>query len=397
MATDVRELKLFVASPNDVAAERQIAELVINEVDNNFRNLFETILKVIKWEKQPPLTQPMTRISIQEEINEKVKTCDIFILLLYKRIGSREEGYDVPNTKREIDIILKRIERNEKVMLLTYFRQLKENEDPGEQEIEVKELRTLLEKDRIWHSTYKDIYDFERQFTHHLYQTVLRFSWETTKKKATKHFWQLGEAERRPSTNLAIIYPPIDRSYTEKEDPDCYWHKRLFPNVVYEDYRALQKIQKSLGIIGHRDYRIFTTSNIPKDVKYMNRVWLCLPRNQNAMFQLKNYIDEGRSQFLIIPRTKNRYAQIKWKNKSNNNNFFTINSPLYTYLELQRGGEMKGGEWKASLERIVAKDFAIFSRFIDKSKYIDKRSGNLYDYIFCWNSWAWHMGGSMVS
>ncbi len=59
-----------------------------------------------------------------------------------------------------------------------------------------------------------------------------------------------------------------------------------------------------------------------------------------------------------------------------------INSPLKTYLELQREDEMKGGEWRANLERIVAKDYAVFARFKDNNKHIDMRSGNLYDYFF---------------
>ncbi len=303
MASDIRELSLFIASPGDVAAERQITESVINQVDQTFRNFFETTLKVVRWEKQPPLTQPMNRNSQQEEINEKVKTCDIFILLLYKRIGSKEKGFEITNTKREIDIIINRINKGERVYLLSYFRELEKNSDLGKQEKMVIELRNSLSKDKIMHSTYQNLYDFEGQFTHHLYQTVLRFLWETTKNKATKLFWQLGEAEHRPSTNLAIIYPPIDRSYTEKLNPDNYWHNRLIPNLVYEDYKALQKIQKSLSLISYRDYRVYITSNIPKDIRYMNRVWLCLPRNLQAMTQLMNYVQDNRSNFQIVART----------------------------------------------------------------------------------------------
>lgn len=382
MATDLRALKIFIASPSDVAAERQIAENVIRGVDYTFREMFGITIEVIKWENKTPLTHLTTKISLQEEINEEVKRCDIFLLMLYKRIGTKEEGYEKANTQREIDIILQRIERNERIMLLTYFRQLKENEDPGFQEKEVRELRENLDRHQIWHSEYSDIYDFERKLTHHVYQTILKFLWETTKQKATRNFWQFGEADRPATTRLAIVYPPIDRSYTERHDPDRYWHNRLAPNIVFEDYKALQKIQKSLGLIGLRDYRIYTTSNIPKDIQYMNRIWICLPRNPGSINQLKNYQKSGQSVFDVMPRTSKKHAHIIWKNSSNNGESFIVKSPLNLYLEHQRGKEMMGGEWRAEMEQIVAKDYAILARFQDKSAYIDMKAGSLYDYFF---------------
>lgn len=381
MATDIRALKVFIASPSDVAAERQIAEQVIGKVDQTFRGMFQATLEVIRWEKEPPLTQPLSRASIQNVINEKVKTCDIFLLILNKRVGSREQGYDDPNIKREIQVALDRIDRSERVMMLTYFKKLRANEDPGSQEAEVKELREALKSGRIWYAEYGEPDDFEQQLTHHVYQTALKLLWETTKQKATRNFWQLGEAERRPSTKLAIVYPPIDRSYTEQQDPDRYWLSRLAPNVVYEDYKALQKLQKSLSLTGLRDYRIYTTSNVPRDIQYMNRAWICLPRNPRALSYLKIYQNDGRCRFSIAPRQRRREARIEWRT-GDGSDAFVVTSPLGAYLRLQRTDEMMGGEWKASMDRIVAKDYAVLARFRDNQDQVETRSGCLFDYFF---------------
>ncbi len=381
MATNIRSLSVFIASPSDVSSEREIAEDVIRKVDETLRAMFETSLEVNRWEKEPPLTQPLTRASIQEVINEKVKRCDIFILILNKRIGSREDGFDDPNTKREIDIIVERVDRADTVMMLTYFKRLKDNEDPGSQEREVRELRQTLERNRIWYSNYDATDDFKEQLTHHIYQTALKLLWETTKQKATRHFWQLGEAERKPSTKLAVVYPPIDRSYTEKQEPDLYWLNRLAPNVVYEDHRALQKIQKSLSFTGLRDYRIYTTSDIPRDIKYMNRAWVCLPRNPRALSYLKLYQKEGRCRFSIVPRKNKAAARIDWNGDDGSGQRIAVKSPLDTYLRLQRDGRMSGGEWTASMGRIVAKDFAILARFRDQRSQVEIRLGYLYDYF----------------
>jgi len=382
MATNIRSIKIFVASPGDVAAERQIASSVISQVDKTFVEMFDTTLAVLRWESEPPLTKLVTLQSIQEGINEKVKECDILILILASRIGSKEKGFNDHNTKREIDLMIERIRRGERVFMLTYYKYIKENYDPGEQEKEVKILRNSLQDINISHNDYSDIYEFEKRLTHDLFKTVLLYLWDTPKQKATKLFWQLGEAEQPTSTRLAIVYPPIDRSYTEKEKPDIYWHKRLAPNIVFEDYKALQKLQKSMRMIGLGDYRIYTTSSIPKDIRYMNRVWICLPRNFCAQKQLSIYQSNNRCLFKIIPPTNKSLAQILWKNSISNENYFKVKSPLSDYLILQRGEEMKGGEWKGEMEHIVAKDFAILARFGDSRPNIDTKVGYLYDYFF---------------
>lgn len=309
--------------------------------------------------------------------------CDILILLLAKRIGSKESGFQEYNTKREINVMLDRIENGERVFILSYFKMLEQNLDPGPQEIKVKKLRHALQENKVIYNTYADRDGFERRLTHDLFKTVLRYLWDTPKQKAAKLFWQIGEAEQPTPMKMAIVYPPIDRSYTEREKPDNYWHNRLAPNIVFEDHKALQKIQKSMRMIGLGDYRIYTTSSIPKDIKYMNRIWICLPRNSSAQYQLKIYEKEKRNNFRIVPRKKNQHAQILWKNAKSGDNFFRIKSPLSTYLEVQRGDKMRGGEWEGAMECIVAKDYAILARFRDVRPNIDTKPGlPLYDYFF---------------
>lgn len=382
MPTTLRTLTAFVSSPSDVPEERNIAKDVINRIDSTFRKMFGTSIEVIRWDDLSPLTQRSSKYSLQDEIDDMVKKCDIFILILYKRYGTVQNGYNIPNTEREINIVLERIDRDERVMLLTYFRKLQGNDDPGGQEKGVVELRRRLDENNIWHFEYDDTVEFRENLTHDIYQTVLKFIWETTKYKALKCFWQFGEPERLASTRVAIIYPPIDRSYTRQLNPDLHWHNRLAPNIVFEDYQALQKIQKGFTLIGFRDYRIHTTYTIPRDINNINRIWLCLPRSRRALRQLQIYQTEGRANFDITPRTEKKHAQIKWKNAVSGMQFFSISSPLASYLNFQRKGDLCGGEWHADMGRIVSKDYAILARFVDRREHVETKAGSkIYDYF----------------
>jgi len=121
--------------------------------------------------------------------------------------------------------------------------------------------------------------------------------------------------DRHSHPSLAIIYPPVDRTYMKEESPDRFWWGRLVPHVVFEDFKAMQKIEKTLRIIGFRDFRFYSNSNIPSNIQEMNRVWLCLPRNIAARNQL-NLLYQNESKFRFAPRSGSKEAKIFWKPNS---------------------------------------------------------------------------------
>ncbi len=54
-----------------------------------------------------------------------------------------------------------------------------------------------------------------------------------------------------------------------QDDPNL-WLKRLEPNMVFEDGKALQKLEKTLRLLGFRNFRIYNSASIPSDVQFMN-------------------------------------------------------------------------------------------------------------------------------
>jgi len=155
------------------------------------------------------------------------------------------------------------------------------------------------------------------------------------------------------------------------------WCNRLEPNIVFEDYKALQKIEKSLRVIGFREFRVFNSGSMPTDLIYMNRFWICLPRNPRGLEQAKLYEDSSR--FDVVRKPPGDSCFLKWRSAQQDS--ITVRSPLSKYLRLQREGMNVDGEWHREMDMIIAKDYAILARFQDTSGGIAMNEGELHDYF----------------
>lgn len=370
--------KAFIASPSDVSKERNMVENIINRVSNSCRDTIGIQTDAHTWKRLPPITPNMSESTIQDMINEEVRNCNVFILILYKRYGSVELGHKKSNTEREIDVALKMLSEGKKITFLSYFRELPSNIGQDVQEGKVRKLRTELEKRGIWYRTYKTTEDFKEEVTHDLYHTILKFQVATSKRKILRSFWQFGIPDRATHHQLAIIYPPVDRYFMRQDDPDKIWWQRLVPHIVFEDFKALQKFEKTLHLINFRDFEFFSVTGAPPDIQDRNRLWLCLPRNEPALHQLSLYKD--RSLFNFSKRELLKEANIKWYQSTRNAKFIKIHSPLGKYLSEQRK-EIPGGDWSTQHGKIYAKDFAVLARFSDKRGRLPMLYGTLKDYF----------------
>jgi len=378
MISIYQTLNVFVSSPSDVKTERRMAEEVLQNIHSTCEEVFGIALKTIAWERLPPLTPNIPEERIQDIIDEHLKKSHVFILILYKRYGSFEPGHTKSNTEREVESALELLQREKKLMFLSYFRKIPLNDDRGEQEKAVRNLRMNLEKKGIWYKEYDTPEQFKDLLTHDLYKTIFKFRLSTSKHKAIQSFIQLGVPERPTAPRLAIFYPPIDRRYMKGETHDTFWFERLMPNVVFEDMKALQKLEKVLRLIGFHDFRIYNNRSIPSDVQYMNRIWLCLPRNHRALKQLELYANVSRFRFTV--RQPQREAKILWRYSPKSETFFEISSPLSKYLREQRQG-IETYDWSAQMGRIIAKDYAILSRFSYRLPAVTMLDGTLKDYF----------------
>lgn len=360
-----RRLKVFLSFARDVEEESRIAEDVIRKVNESVKDTLGLMLEAITWRMLPPLAPPPPD-SIQSVISERVRDCNIFILVLFKRYGSIEAGQVKSNLEREVEIAIDKLESEKRIMFLSYFRTLPESDDPGSQEQKVRDLRLRLQAKGIWYYEYADPSEFRDRLTHDLYRTLFNFRYSALKHEAIKNLWQLGEPDRSTYPKLAVVYPPVDRKYLREQSPDNIWLERLVPHIVFEDFKVFQKIEKTLRLINFREFRFYTTGDMPADIAYMNRVWLCWPRNEKAVKQLEHYSSPNAdtARFKFVPSQSPADAKILWRYSSSSDSNVVVRSPLAKYLQIQRGS-MSGGNWTPEKGRIIAKDFAILARFSD--------------------------------
>ncbi len=165
-AKTLRVIKIFIASPGDVQAERTIFRDIVNEVNEIKANSLEIALKPLGWEDTlPGKGRP------QALINKDIEDCDLIIMLLWKRWGTPtgkytsgfEEEYELAKRLNE--------ERGGRPEIWLHFRAVSEEmmADPGEQLRKVLEFRKHIEAEKgFLCQVYEDEGQWEKLFRVHL-------------------------------------------------------------------------------------------------------------------------------------------------------------------------------------------------------------------------------------
>jgi len=209
---------------------------------------------------------------------------------------------------------------------------------------------------------------------HDLYDVVLRIQQSSYKKQSLRKFWRFGEVDRPNTPRIAILYPPVERNVLADGDQPDYWIKKLANQIAFEDHKAIGKIEDNLNLLGYyKSHKVYPYTNQPHDLPWMNRIWLCLPRNRLGLKALEQYTNLR----FQLPPTGNRPSVICWKNKRGK--CFNILSPMAKYLKRQRDKMDISREWHGELTRLVAKDFAVVAR-IKRSQWDNDEP--LWDYFF---------------
>ena len=86
MRTDQNgRLRIFVAAPSDVDAERERLSVVVRELDDTLGDVLEQPLKIVGWRDVPPSMGRPQQV-ILDQLGQK--SWDIFIGILWTRFGS---------------------------------------------------------------------------------------------------------------------------------------------------------------------------------------------------------------------------------------------------------------------------------------------------------------------
>lgn len=155
------------------------------------------------------------------------------------------------------------------------------------------------------------------------------------------------------------------------------WQERLLPNVIYEDFKAIQKIETVVRFTGVQDISSVTIDHPRLRSEQGNRIWLCMPRNQLAARRLERL--EGRTWFRFERDSEGRH-HIVWKPKDQESDLCQVQSPLFAYLKKQK--RPKKSKWHTSFGEIVARDYAVLARFPNlDSKHLTRNDPFFHYYV----------------
>ena len=363
---------VFVAGASDVSDESRLAISVVRRVSDIIDEPMQVFLKPYSWQQEKPLG-PM-EVRPQEIFNRRLRDSHVLILIIGERYG---QGNTEEEANLAVDLAKKSLEKKNAAIpqILAFFRKLHPIEDVGPERQKVVELRRrLIEDAKVFPCVYGSLDEFRDELTHALYRNIIRFRHSTFKHRCLSSFWRTGRAEGKDSM-VAIVYPAADTPI----NPAMYWHERLLPHVVFEDFKAMQKIEKTLRLIGVRPFRFYNVTDTPEDLMHHNKVWLCLPRNQEAQNALIAHSDE--CFFEIHAGRGKKCAHIRW-GAPNAETHTIIESPLAQYLEMQRPCNDKNApcSWTRNHRDIVGRDYAVLARFPYRSNF-PTPDGPLWEYF----------------
>jgi formylglycine-generating enzyme required for sulfatase activity len=165
---EVRKIRIFVASPSDVQAERDRMEAVRDALNQTLGARLGIAVELWRWEKdqRPKLGD------VQALINEELDEADIVVALFWKKFGDPTKRAPSP-TAEEVLRTIERWEKTKKPELLLYFCERPFLPDAKD----LQEYGKVLEFKRLLgakgcYKPYKEVGDFERLVAVHLDQAI---------------------------------------------------------------------------------------------------------------------------------------------------------------------------------------------------------------------------------
>lgn len=243
----MKTVRVFIASPGDVSEERDIASLVVGELNRIFANPFGVDLDAIRWETH---AWPDIRRDAQDVINKQIGEFDILVGVMWRRFGSPTKRAK-SGTGEEFERAYDLFKKHGRPKIMFYFRttpfyttDLKELA----QFRRVVEFRKALEKLGVLYWTYDVPLHFERNVREHLIRQLLQVAEvapaaERKERETTRRGSGREPGPGRPSVFIAYshfdrdvvrsVYRALEsagfRTWLDEENlvPGQMWHKEV--------------------------------------------------------------------------------------------------------------------------------------------------------------------------
>jgi tetratricopeptide (TPR) repeat protein len=167
--TEKRKIRVFIASPNDLAEERRVFRSAIDQLNDGFGDGANVEYVALGWED----TLASTGRRSQGIINKDIDSCDVFILAMHRRWGqdAPDAGIYSSYTEEEFHRAMERWKKDGTPEIFVFFKRVDAafEADAGPQLKKVIEFRKQLEETRkILYHYFDSLDSFLKEVDTHL-------------------------------------------------------------------------------------------------------------------------------------------------------------------------------------------------------------------------------------
>ena len=237
---DTRKIvRVFIASPGDLADERIAANSVVEEFNELWADQFGYQIELVGWEDTVSMFgRP------QSIINKDLEKCELFVGLLWKRWGTPPDlnGEYSSGFEEEFEISKRRRERDGRPEISLYFKDIDQQLllDPGEDLKKVIRFKEkIVSEKRLLFEGFKSVGDFQSKF----------------RRRLSKYIRDLASNEERDTSEEAKTSKPASataQQSTDHEEVLLPVETRSFLNGLLNETRSslTQEESSRLRLIG---------------------------------------------------------------------------------------------------------------------------------------------------
>jgi hypothetical protein len=173
MADLVNRITVFLASPGDVAQEREIVRDTIDQFNQNAVLGENTIVQLKRWETH---AWPGFGEDAQAVINQQIGPYDVFVGIMWNRIGT-PTGRAASGTVEEFERAYAAWKQHKRPSLMFYFNRLPSDlgtQDELQQKMDVLGFKKVLQSSGALYWEYNSVEEFRKLISGHLLNELRR-------------------------------------------------------------------------------------------------------------------------------------------------------------------------------------------------------------------------------
>lgn len=271
MTESRKVVKVFLASPGDLADERKAAKAVVDEFNAQFADEFGYQVELVGWEDTVSVYGRPQAI-----INRELERCEFFVGLMWKKWGTSPDttGTYSSGFEEEFETTVQRrsLEGRPEISLL--FKEIDPEflRDPGEDLKRVLAFKEkLITNKTILFESFVDIRELEKKFRRCITTYILELRNREAEAISAQNQAPNNLAEKQPADEESSIVPetPLStegviflREFTSKTARDA--GKNLISAAEVARFRLLANIVGVGGMMGDHSACMTQTYFIPK-------------------------------------------------------------------------------------------------------------------------------------